>query len=305
MPRHGMTASGTAEPVGGAAPGRRFGLSSWPIRRKLVALVAGPLLVILGAGALVTTQAIGQLREAQDAEKIATAALYSNQLAQALQREVISTMTVVAEPSKGTRIRLRKDRATTDAAFATLNSELSDAPRGGWDVLTKSKIKDIADRRQALAQIRQETFPHGIEESGIKQPARRAGGAPAAPRAGGLPERVRGASGAHRAPRPAALHRHLGRQHGQHGIHHHRARGCLDPRGQRDHRRRHRPRQRKPARAGQGRGCAVGEPAAGPPAHRREPRDRGPAVLHRRRQRGRRAHRRVPQRGARPRQQRG
>ena len=171
MPRHGMTASGTAEPVGGAAPGRRFGLSSWPIRRKLVALVAGPLLVILGAGALVTTQAIGQLREAQDAEKIASAALYSNQLAQALQREVISTMTVVAEPSKGTRIRLRKDRATTDAAFATLNSELSDAPRGGWDVLTKSKIKDIADRRQALAQIRQETFPHGIEESGIKQPA--------------------------------------------------------------------------------------------------------------------------------------
>ncbi len=34
-------------------------------------------------------------------------------------------MTVVAEPSKGTRIRLRKDRATTDAAFATLNSVLS------------------------------------------------------------------------------------------------------------------------------------------------------------------------------------
>src|SRR3954469_19304947 len=133
VPRHGMTALGTAEPAEGAAPGRRFGLSSWPIRRKLVALVAGPLLVILGAGAVVTTQAIGQLREAQDAEKIATAALYSNQLAQALQREVISTMTVVEARSPGTRIRLRKDRAATDADFAQLNAVLSDPPRGGWD----------------------------------------------------------------------------------------------------------------------------------------------------------------------------
>ena len=171
MPRHGMTASGTAEPVGGAAawaalrpelvahppqargPGRRA--AARHSRRGCAGDDAGHRAAARGTGR-------GEDRHA---------ALYSNQLAQALQREVISTMTVVAEPSKGTRIRLRKDRATTDAAFATLNSELSDAPRGGWDVLTKSKIKDIADRRQALAQIRQETFPHGIEESGIKQPA--------------------------------------------------------------------------------------------------------------------------------------
>src|SRR3954466_2690283 len=130
VPRHGMTALGTAEPAEGAATGRRFGLSSWPIRRKLVALVIGPLLVILGAGALVTIQAIGQLREAQDSERIATASLYSNKLAQALQREVISTMTVIATPAKGTRLRLRNDRATTDAAFAQLKNVLADAPRG-------------------------------------------------------------------------------------------------------------------------------------------------------------------------------
>src|SRR4051812_506722 len=169
VPRHGMTALGTAEPAEGAATGRRFGLSSWPIRRKLVALVIGPLLVIFGAGALVTIQAIGQLREAQDSERIATASLYSNKLAQALQREVISTMTVIATPAKGTRLRLRNDRATTDAAFAQLKNVLADAPRGGWDTVTESKVQDVANRRVELAKIRQDAFPKGLDESAIKQ----------------------------------------------------------------------------------------------------------------------------------------
>jgi signal transduction histidine kinase len=169
VPRHGMSALGTAEPAAGEPTGRRFGLSSWPIRRKLVALVIGPLLVILGAGALVTIEAIGQLREAQDSERVATASLYSNKLAQALQREVISTMTVISTPSKGTRLRLRNDRATTDAAFTQLSNVLADAPRGGWDAVTEDKVQGVAKRRAELAKIRQDTFPKGLDESAIKQ----------------------------------------------------------------------------------------------------------------------------------------
>jgi len=56
VPRHDSVAATTGEIQ--ARPARRpRGIASWPIRRKLVALVTLPLLVVLAAGAIFATTA--------------------------------------------------------------------------------------------------------------------------------------------------------------------------------------------------------------------------------------------------------
>jgi len=85
-----------------------------------VALVAAPVLIILAAGAYVTTQAVEQLRQAQDAQKVATATLQSNRLSQALENEVLSTVTLYQNPAKSTALRLNAARAATDRATTRL-----------------------------------------------------------------------------------------------------------------------------------------------------------------------------------------
>src|SRR5438105_1631952 len=127
-----MTASGLAV-AGSGGVGRRRGLAGWPIRRKLVALVAAPLLIILVGGAYFTTQAVEQLRQAQDAEKVATATLQSNQLSQALERELLSSLTVYTNPSPSNTTRLNNSLTATDQAFAAVSKVEADPPRGGWD----------------------------------------------------------------------------------------------------------------------------------------------------------------------------
>src|SRR5689334_23047217 len=95
----------TTLPRPGATGPRLRGLAAWPIRRKLVALVAGPLLVILVGGAWITADAVRQLREAQNAQTITTAASYSNRLSQQLQRELLDTLAAInASGSTGARI---------------------------------------------------------------------------------------------------------------------------------------------------------------------------------------------------------
>src|SRR4051794_37125094 len=128
-----MTAQEPAA-AGSDGAGRRRGLAGWPIRRKLVALVAGPLLVVLVTGAYVTTQAVEQLREAQDAQKVATATLQSNRLSQALENELIRDLIFASnKPSAPNATRLGNAIAASDRAFDALFKVQRDAPRAGWD----------------------------------------------------------------------------------------------------------------------------------------------------------------------------
>ena len=122
VPRHGMTARGPADLAAPEqAPRRRRGLSRWPIRRKLVALVAIPLFVILAGGAVVTTEAVRDLRAAQTADTVTTAASQSNQLAQQLQRELVATLSALNNNDAiGPRIGVRREWNASDAAYATL-----------------------------------------------------------------------------------------------------------------------------------------------------------------------------------------
>src|SRR4051812_49974689 len=113
-----MTAPGLAVAGSGGSIRRRRGLTAWPIRRKLVALVAGPLLVVLIAGAYVTTMAVEQLREAQDAQKVATATLESNLLSQALEDGLIRDLIFASNTrSAPNATRLGNAIAATDRAF--------------------------------------------------------------------------------------------------------------------------------------------------------------------------------------------
>ncbi len=165
MPRHGMTAPGLAVAGSGGSIRRRRGLTAWPIRRKLVALVAGPLLVILGAGAYVTTQAVEQLRQAQDAQKVATATLESNRLSQALEGELLSSLTLHDNAAAGTATRLKNSRAVTDQAYAALAAAEADPPRGGWDARLRIYFRGVANSKAKLATVRNQLYKGGIDPS--------------------------------------------------------------------------------------------------------------------------------------------
>jgi signal transduction histidine kinase len=186
VPRHEVTVQGTPAPATGratppapdpatnpttlpsrdAAGPRRRGLAGWPIRRKLVALVAGPLLVILLGGAWITAEAVRQLREAQNAQDITTAASYSNRLAQQLQREVLDTLAAINhKDATGPRIAVKHDWQITDTQYDQLLAVLSDPPGGSWDFATQKRVDAVRSQRQRLTDLRGQLFAKGLGES--------------------------------------------------------------------------------------------------------------------------------------------
>jgi signal transduction histidine kinase len=173
VPRHGMTAPGMAVP-GSEESDKRRGLTGWPIRRKLVALVAGPLVVVLVTGAYVTIQAVEQLRQAQDAQKVAAAALQSNRLSQALENELLRSLTLYQTHSSANAVRLKDALTATDHAFEDLSKAEANAPRGGWDASIRVYLKGVADSRTRLTAARQRFAPGGINPSAFagKNPPR-------------------------------------------------------------------------------------------------------------------------------------
>ena len=128
-----------------------------------MALVAGPLLIILAAGAYVTTQALDQLRQAQDAQKVATATLQSNRLSQALENEVLSSITLTQNPAKSSALRLVQARAATDRAYDAVAAVQSDQPRGGWDGRTRLYFKNVLNSRTQLGDVRKRLYQNAID----------------------------------------------------------------------------------------------------------------------------------------------
>jgi signal transduction histidine kinase len=166
VPRHGVTAHPMAAPAKGAPSGGRRGLSGWPIRRKLVALVTVPLLVILAACAFLTWQTIRGWQQAQNAERIASAAADSNVVAEKLQTELSTTLALIKTPTQSTATRLSRDRAATDKALTDLGKALASPPGGGWDVGTRARIDALETAwRTGLPQVRQQVFPKGLDPS--------------------------------------------------------------------------------------------------------------------------------------------
>jgi signal transduction histidine kinase len=113
------------------------GLSAWPIRRKLIALVTVPIMVIVAAGVWLTGSAVKGLRQAERTRSLAIAALATNEATVALDEELTRTLIALSKPTTATRKTLAQARSATDQRLAELNAQLDEAPGSGWsgDVL--------------------------------------------------------------------------------------------------------------------------------------------------------------------------
>ncbi|HEX2808553.1 MAG TPA: ATP-binding protein, partial [Kineosporiaceae bacterium] len=134
---------GEPEPAVPVASPRR-GLATWPIRRKLIALVAGPLVLILGAGIFFTAQAVGSLRGAQQARDLANVALLTSQMSGAENTELTATISWRRAPTTATKRAMTNARTATDAAYRRLKAALDRPPGGAWS-------QDVENARQSLA----------------------------------------------------------------------------------------------------------------------------------------------------------
>ncbi len=161
MPRHGLAAPG-AERSSAMPPAAGRGLASWPIRRKLVALVTVPVLVILGTGSILAYTSVVVLRQAERTRALATVALATNVATVALDNELNQTIRMLqsanptgtagakAAPSRGTVQALSERRTDTDKALASLQDYLSKPPSGGWSAAVTAKASVVPT---ALAQL--------------------------------------------------------------------------------------------------------------------------------------------------------
>ncbi|MEJ2577503.1 MAG: ATP-binding protein [Kineosporiaceae bacterium] len=164
MPRHGLAVQGTESPTAmPQASGR--GMASWPIRRKLVALVTVPVLVIIGAGALMTISSIGLLRQAERARTLATTALAANVAIVAIDNELNQTITVVrtktqpgttvrVAPAPGAQRAMDVRRKDTDVALADLRTYLGEEPLGGWSSDVMLIADDLPTTIEQLTKVR-------------------------------------------------------------------------------------------------------------------------------------------------------
>ena len=166
MPRHGTAiaeAASPPEPVPAASSrpvGRSRGLSGWPIRRKLAALVAPPLVIILAAGALLAYQAFGNLQDARRAQSISQVIVLSGQATLALQEEINQAIVGASVggngPDKNSIARLDTLIDKTDTARTALLTALGSAPAGGWSVDVTLAGKEIENSGVDLEQARKD-----------------------------------------------------------------------------------------------------------------------------------------------------
>ncbi len=164
MPRHGTAIPETASPpepvpASTSRPLRRSaGMSGWPIRLKLAALVAPPLLVILVGSALVGWNALQSVQEARRAQALAQAIILSGQANLALQEEinqaVVGAATGESGPDKNAIARLDALIDRTDEAGVQLDKALADEPPGGWSADAALAAQGVKDARADLDQAR-------------------------------------------------------------------------------------------------------------------------------------------------------
>ncbi len=130
-------------------------MASWPIRRKLVALVIVPVLVIIGSGGLLTASSVAGLRQAQRARTLATTALATNIAVVALDNELAQTITYLQSfagqkaGATGAELAMKQQRTISDEALRSLQSYLDRPPAGGWSttVLGASTSVPVAQTR--------------------------------------------------------------------------------------------------------------------------------------------------------------
>ena len=159
MPRHG---SATADQPSPAAPQpiavrRSGGPASWPIRRKLIALVAVPMTLVIGLVGVLTYQSFTTWRSAGQASSAADALVAANTLASAAdaEQQAAAALGLAAPGALDAYLATQK---VTNQAFTAFTSLLNNPPSGGWsatvETLKKTQVTHLAADNGGLAELR-------------------------------------------------------------------------------------------------------------------------------------------------------
>jgi signal transduction histidine kinase len=157
--RQGSATTGEPESAVPVAVPRR-GLAAWPIRRKLVALVAGPLVLILGTGVFFTVDSVAALRRAQTARDVADVTLTTNQLVTALNNELSRTIIATTNRDKkgnfapGQAKAMEDARQATTFAFTQVQEALNEPPAGGWSADVEARRGELKTQSERLNFVR-------------------------------------------------------------------------------------------------------------------------------------------------------
>lgn len=141
------------DPVAVGQLRRTRGLAGWPIRRKLAALVAVPVTVILVASGVIIGRTWAQLSDARLAGDVAQLSIAANQASAALQRERSQTVIYLRDKEPTDKATMEDLRRRTDEAGAGLRKALAEAPAGGWgeDIeIAAGRADDALERLPSL-----------------------------------------------------------------------------------------------------------------------------------------------------------
>ncbi|MFZ0158648.1 MAG: nitrate- and nitrite sensing domain-containing protein, partial [Kineosporiaceae bacterium] len=154
MARHGSAIAEHPSPADPSPAGRRGGgAASWPIRRKLTALVALPTALMIGLVGFLVSQTFTTWQQASRAQIDADVVISANALTTAADTELQQTLASRLKSAKAEQ-DLPARRKATDAALATLNAKLAKTPDGGWSTTIARRAGEVRLAQKNLPQLR-------------------------------------------------------------------------------------------------------------------------------------------------------
>ncbi len=171
MARHGSAPAEHPSLVAVPGSGRGGGLATWPIRRKLTALVALPTLLVIGLIALLVSQSFLVWRQAARADVDASALIAANRVVTAANLELKSSLDVLLSGADAQAVapQLTEQRTATDEAIVSLRSTLQEPPSGGWLPSTRERVDGVATVDELLPDVRALVDQNTVKQATLAQ----------------------------------------------------------------------------------------------------------------------------------------
>ena len=143
MARHGSADAEHPTPdVPAEVPRRVGGPATWPIRQKLIGLVALPTAALIGLVGVQVAQSYSTWKQASTAQDDAAALIATNAYVNAIDRELQQTFALLLRsPDAGAELTARR-KATNDALNA-LATRLDSPPPGGWSPQVARQVATV------------------------------------------------------------------------------------------------------------------------------------------------------------------
>ncbi len=146
----------------------RGGPATWPIRRKLVALVALPTAVVIGLIGALVAQSYLTWRQAERTDVAADALISANNVITASDLELQQSLAVLLG-AENAQAELDTRRQATDAAVTSLGETLSVTPDGGWTAQTASRVGGVATIQEGLPDLRDLVIDPEVKQATVAQ----------------------------------------------------------------------------------------------------------------------------------------